>query len=332
MRVFIHSDAYRFLSANGGEPMTNLLVSLNAVLVVFSMILLGYLGRRLLKIPKETVSQFNRLVFYTMLPLMLFSNIYSADFEHMLRPVHGAFIIGSILLTVVISWIVVSAIEKEPSKRGVMIQAAFRSNYIILGIPLMRQLFPGDDLVIVSALVAIVAPMFNVLSILVFELTRGGKIETKRFLLNVIKSPLIIGTLLGFLIRALGLHLPYFLEQCVGQVGDATAAVMLIILGAQFELKLLKDQKKQMAFIVVARLFAIPAIVFALSLLFGFRGIEFAILIPVFASPIAVGSFNVAAELGGDADLAANAVAMTTLLSVFSLFAWIFFFKSMGFF
>ncbi len=312
--------------------MSDLLVALNAVLVVFSMIALGYGTRRLLKFKKETVSQFNRLVFYAMLPIMLFSNVYTADFENLLRPAYGVFMIASILIGVALSWIVVRIIEKDPSKRGVMVQGAFRSNYIILGIPLMQQLYPGDDLILVSALIAIIAPTYNILSIVILELSRGEKVKAGQFVASILKSPLIIGLMLGFLVRALHITLPVFIAQSVKQVAGATSAIALIVLGAQFEIRLLKDQVKQLTFIILARLFVIPGLVFAAAWLMGIRGMEFAILIPVFASPIAVGSYNLAAELGGDADLAANAVAMTTIVSILSLVIWIYTFKSAGMF
>ena len=39
-----------------------------------------------------------------------------------------------------------------------------------------------------------------------------------------------------------------------------------------------------------------------------------------------------AAQMGGDPDLAASAVTVTTLLSAATMFLWIFLFKSLGMF
>ena len=69
-----------------------------------------------------------------------------------------------------------------------------------------------------------------------------------------------------------------------------------------------------------------------ISALDGLRGPEFAALISMFATPAAVSSFSMAAQMGGNAELAASAVTVTTLLSAGTMFFWIFLFKSLGMF
>ena len=55
------------------------LLSLNAIASIFLMMGVGYGAKRLLGLEKEHVRRFNALVFHTLLPLMLFYNIYSSD-------------------------------------------------------------------------------------------------------------------------------------------------------------------------------------------------------------------------------------------------------------
>lgn len=46
----------------------------------------------------------------------------------------------------VFSWLFVKRVETDNSQRGVMIQASFRSNFLLLGMPLIQELCPGADL------------------------------------------------------------------------------------------------------------------------------------------------------------------------------------------
>ena len=62
----------------------------------------------------------------------------------------------------------------------------------------------------------------------------------------------------------------------------------------------------------------------------GFRGIEFATLISIFATPCAVAGFVMAQQMDSDADLAGNCVVFTSALSCFTIFCWIVLFKEMG--
>ena len=51
----------------------------------------------------------------------------------------------------------------------------------------------------------------------------------------------------------------------------------------------------------------------------------------VFGGPVAAATFTMAAELGGDKELAAELVVVSTSLCSFTLFGWIFLLKSLGF-
>ena len=58
--------------------------------------------------------------------------------------------------------------------------------------------------------------------------------------------------------------------------------------------------------------------------------IEYAILVSVFASPTAVSSAIMAAEMGADQDLANEIVVYTTMFSMISLLIIIYALKGMG--
>ena len=64
----------------------------------------------------------------------------------------------------------------------------------------------------------------------------------------------------------------------------------------------------------------------------GFRGIFFATLIPVFATPNAAPSFAMVQRMGGDAELAGSIVVMTSLFCPLAIFAWCCLFQVLGLF
>lgn len=77
--------------------------------------------------------RFNKVTFYTFMPVMLFYNIYISDFSQAVRLPYVLFVVGMALGMVVVAFGVVLLAEKAPERRGVMIQAAFRSNFVLLG-------------------------------------------------------------------------------------------------------------------------------------------------------------------------------------------------------
>ena len=77
-------------------------------------------------------------------------------------------------------------------------------------------------------------------------------------------------------------------------------------------------------------LISCAGVVLSSAALLGFRGVEFATLIGIFASPCAVAGFAMAQQMDSDAELAGNCVVFTTALSCLTLFGWIVLFHTLG--
>ncbi|MBR3391317.1 MAG: AEC family transporter [Firmicutes bacterium] len=313
--------------------MSSLLISFNAIVPLFMIIALGYLMKRLGVIGETEVKRFNTACFYTFMPIMLFYDIYTADLAGSVRPFFFIYTIGMIFLLTALTVLLVLRVEKDDSCRGVMIQAAFRSNFVLLGIPISTALVGGGGSVGVTALtVAIVVPLFNVMAVVVLEIFRGGRVKPGTILLNILKNPLIIGGLSGLFLKLLGVKLPQFLLIFGGKMESGCFAIALFLLGASFEFKFLSDYKKDLTLTVLLRLVVFPAVALFGAAVLGIRGVEFVTLIALFAAPCAINSFNMAMQMGGNKDLAASAVMTTSALSFFTLFIWVTLFKMLGMF
>ncbi len=213
-----------------------------------------------------------------------------------------------------------------------MIQAAFRSNFLLLGMPLIRELCPGADLATVSVMLAIVVPCYNVLAVITLETFSRKQIDVKKILLGIAKNPLILASAAGIVLNLSGLRLPTFLDNPISQLGTSASPVALLLLGAQFEFQDVRSHRRNLAICTALRLVVFPGVALPLAALTGLRGPEFAVLISMFATPTAVSSFSMAAQMGGSPELAASAVTVTTLLSAVTMFLWTFLFKSLGMF
>ncbi len=308
--------------------LNSFLLSINAIASIFVMMAVGYGAKRLLQLKKEHVARFNSLVFHTLLPLMLFYNVYNSD----IRGGVNLRCLGLALGVLAALFALVKRVEGENSQRGVMIQAAFRSNFLLLGMPLIRELCPGADLATVSVMLAIVVPCYNVLAVITLETFSRKQIDVKKILLGIAKNPLILASAAGIVLNLSGLRLPTFLDNPISQLGTSASPVALLLLGAQFEFQDVRSHRRNLAICTALRLVVFPGVALPLAALTGLRGPEFAVLISMFATPTAVSSFSMAAQMGGSPELAASAVTVTTLLSAVTMFLWTFLFKSLGMF
>lgn len=311
--------------------MENFIVCLNAVTPIFIIIALGYLARCLGDIKREDVFRFNRLAFRYFMPVMTFYNIYVSDLAASFNAKLLCFALLGVLAEWFVSLQIVKRTERRPERQGVIIQALYRSNFVIIGLPLAQQLLPtGTDFGCVVILLATVIPLYNVLAVITLEHFGGVKTSKLGLVLDILKNPMIVGTLAGILFQLLKLRLPSGLERAVAQLANATSPIMLFLLGGFFEFGDLKDELKTVSAIVIGRLIVIPAVMLGLACLLGFRGVEFASLLGAFASSTAIASFTMAQQMGGDAKLAGNAVVATSALCSLTLFMWAMIFKTAG--
>lgn len=312
--------------------MENLMISANAVLPMCLVMALGYGTRRLGWLRREEISTINKIAFRIFLPCLLYYNIYCSDLSGSFDPLLMAYAVGGVLLTFGLALGYTLLTEKLPERRGVLIQGMFRSNYVIMGIPVATALLGADQLGTVSILIAVIVPLFNMLAVVVLEVFRGQKPKPLHILCQIAKNPLVIGSVLGILTLVAGIRLPHILEQTIQSVSAIASPLQLFLLGAFFQFSGLKTYRRELVTVSIAKLIVSPGLFLGLGALLGFRGVAFVSLIGIFASPTAVNSFTMAQQMGGDAELAGDIVVTTSAASILTMFFWIFLFKSLGMF
>ena len=309
------------------------MLSVNAVLPMFLLLAAGYLSQRFGILSREDVPRTNKLGFRIFLPCQLFYNIYCAELGSAVRPKLILFALCGVLLVFAAAGYGVHRFEPIQDRKGVIAQGVFRSNFVIMGLPIAQALIGDGDLGPVAILIAVVVPVFNFLSVVILEKFRGGKVRTGEVLLEVAKNPLIIGSMLGIVFLLLKIRLPAVAEKAISNLGSIATPLQLFLLGAFFRFAGLRRYVRALSVVTLVKQFITPAVMLSTAALLGFRGVEFIALIGIFASPTAVNSFTMVQQMKcGDEELAGDIVVMTSAVSIFSFFVWIYLFKSLGVF
>ena len=309
------------------------MLSANAVLPMFMLLAAGFLSQKAGVLTREDVPRFNKVAFRIFLPCLLFYNIYCSDLSAAVKPGLIIYAVCGVLLVFAAAYLSVQHLVRREDWKGVIAQGIFRSNFVIMGIPIAQALVGADQLGAVTVLIAVVVPLFNFLSVYVLERFRGGNVNVRKVLLEVAKNPLIISSLLGILCQLLGIRLPGLLEQTVSSLSVIASPLQLFLLGAFFRFDGLGRYLKPLTAVTTVKLFVTPALLLGTAALLGIRGGDFVGLIGIFASPTAVNSFTMVQQMDcGDAELAGDIVVMTSAVSILSFFLWILIFKNFGIF
>ena len=217
-------------------------------------------------------------------------------------------------------------LSKKNSIRGVMLQGFFRSNFAILGLPLIDSICKGNSGGLTSVMVAVVVPLFNGLAVVALERFREGndRLDVWKLVKGVLSNPLIIGCSIALVFLLTGIKLPFVIEKSLKDIGSVATPLAIIVLGAGFEFSAIKGMAFEIATVVITRLVIVPIVTLIPAALLGFRGEALACLLIAFGSAVAVSSYSMAKQMDGDETLAAQVIVFSSVFCMFTLFMWIF--------
>ncbi|MBE6556085.1 MAG: AEC family transporter [Ruminococcaceae bacterium] len=317
--------------------MDSLIFALGAVAPIVFMVIIGYLLKKLDWMDARFARKANKLVFTAFMPVMLFLNIYRIED---LAGVNWSFILYVVIALLLIFFVSIPfsiMVASKKNRRGVLVQAAFRSGYSLIGIPLAESLYGTEGAIAATLLSAAVIPLFNVLAVVCLSAlgSEGGEgVSVKRILLGIVKNPLIIGIVTG--LAALGVRT--LLERAdiafrLSDIGplftilqylsNLAIPLALLVLGAQFEFSAVAAMKKEIVFGTAVRTVIVPVLTIGIAFLFfrdRFGPAHFACFVAVFATPVAVTTVPMAQEMDGDVTLAGQLVVWSTLVAAISVF------------
>ncbi|MBQ9938327.1 MAG: AEC family transporter [Oscillospiraceae bacterium] len=314
--------------------MDNILFSFGVVMPLFLTMVIGFGIKQFKLADAHFFSVANNVCFKVLLPLMIFNNLYTSNIEDIFDIKLIVFCVVSVIALTLLCLLIVPIFVKENAKRGVMVQGMFRSNYLLYGLPLITELSDSAGVAILSMLIVIIIPVFNVLAVVVLALfqSEGNKRPSaKTIIKNIFKNPLIIGSIIAVAAFLLKIQLPVFLEKTISSVASIATPLSLIILGGEFNFKNVGHTLKHTAITLFVRLIAAPAVIIFLAIQFGFSGASLCVILTLFACPVAVSSYVMAKNSGGDCDLAVNLVVFSTLFSSVTIFFFVLILRSLGY-
>lgn len=282
----------------------------------------------------------NKLVFHVCIPTMLFVNIYNIP---SIADVRWDIIVYALAVITVIfglGWVLGMVGTREPLRRGVIWQCAFRSNFAIIGLPLAQALGGDEGAAMAAVLSAFAIPAFSLYAVIALSVYTGKRKKPSEVIKSILLNPLTLGVAAGLaalLVRALQLAAfdrvvfslerdTRFLYMALSNLKAMTTPLALIVLGGQSEFSAVKGMLKEIAVASLARVVLAPALAICGAILLSKTGIlycgngEYAALIALFGSPVAVASAIMAGNMDADKQLATQLVVWTSILSVGTIF------------
>jgi malonate transporter len=290
-----------------------------ALLPVTVLIAFGLVLKRLPGFGSEEFwSGAERLAYYCLLPVLLFTSVAEVDVAHVpLARLAAALVIP----TVIVSIGIVSTrgvIARDLPGFTSVLQGGIRFNtYIALS--LAASLFGSEGTAVAAIVAAILVPTVNVVSSLGFEFLRTGPSSLVALLRGIITNPLVLGCVAGAAANLTGVGLPTPVAAVLDPLAAASLPIGLLCVGAGLRPFSVGEQARALIASTVIKLFVLPGLSLLSLLVFDVPAVP-ALVGMIFQSIATASSgYVMARQLGGDARLMAALIAGQTVVMLLTL-------------
>jgi malonate transporter and related proteins len=283
----------------------------------FLLILLGFLIRRGTALDRPVWDAAERLVYFLLFPVLLFSSIVqsplrAAETLSMTLAGVGTIAIGIGVALAIGRW---PGLDRRLHASGAQVAYRFNS-YIALA--LSERLQGAAGLAWVALLIALSVPLANVAA--VWPLARHGGHSYGR---ELARNPLIISTGLGLIGNASGLQLPDVVATVLQRVGGAALPLGLMAVGAGLTVGGVKSAPGLASALLAIRHVLLPIVAIALTFALHVGPEQSTVVVLFAALPTASSTYVLAARMGGAGGFVAGLVTVSTLLGMVSIPLWL---------
>ena len=210
----------------------NLVIAFQAVTPMFLLIAVGYFIQRKKFLDAHSIKKVNTMLFNTMFPCVAFYSLYGANIHEAFDPA----LIGYSVLMAILLWSLtiplVMKLEKDPAKRGAMIQAINRSNFLVIGFPIVENICGKENLAATALTIVGMLLVNNIFAVVVLEVFRGSRPKPLHMLKEILLNPIILATVVGTLCMVTEIQFPYVIEKTITSLGSTASSLALVVMGS----------------------------------------------------------------------------------------------------
>lgn len=289
------------------------------ILPIFVLILLGWTLRRWGGLADGFWRDLERLIYFVFFPALLFHSLSRGGLD--LGAAWPMLLVGIAYTLVGIGLGRLSGtfFQDPPRVYAAAFQASFRFNSYI-GLAVAGAMHGQDGIAAIGLLMGFLVPIANLAAVAV--LARHGQ-RRGQWLREILGNPLILATVGGLLFAVLGLSLPAVADGTLALLAQASLPLGLIAVGAGLRLAALDQARGHLWYGITVKLLVLPATACLLALAVGLDGLWLDIAVLLAALPVSTVAYVLANRMGGDGQIIAAQVSLSTLLAMVTLPGWL---------
>lgn len=289
---------------------------LTQVIILFILIILGYVLAKIRMLGEQAVKSITELVLMLVTPCVIIKS-FIREFDTALLK---SFLISLVaaLISHILFIIIANLIIKDSNKKTecVLKYGAIFSNCGYMSIPLQQALLGDDGVFFAASYIAVFNVFCWTYGIIIMS---GDKkyLTPKKLFIN----PGIIGITIGLLVFFFSIPIPKVIYEPISYMASLNTPLPMIIIGYHLAHSSLIAGLRSIKCIIaiIIKLVVLPLIVLCGLYICGIRGILLVSLVISCSAPTAANTTMFASKFGANTELSVNMVSLSTVLSIVSM-------------
>lgn len=289
--------------------------------IIVAIIVVGYLIGRFNLLGPSADRVLSRLAFFVLSPALLFTVLAEANVAHLFSaflPISAIAAVMDIAVFLVIALLLWRRSIPQATI-GALSSAYVNANNIGLPVSVYVLGDASSSAPVILLQLIVLAPI----ALTILDVSTSGKLSVARILLQPVRNPLIIGSLLGLIVAVTHVQIPAPVLAPFQLVGAAAVPVILMNFGMSLHgSRVLAPgtDRKDVILASTLKLAVMPVIAWLLAhFIWHLHGHQLFVVVVLAALPTAQNVFNYAQRYDSGVTLARDTVLITTALSIVAL-------------
>lgn len=300
---------------------------------IFIVVFVGYALKRFNMVPESLAGPLNTLAFNVLFPCLCVKQLQTTDMnmEYLWM---GIYAVITFLISVPILCAIVPKFVPQRGQAGVVIQGAFRSNSILFAMSLMISVCGEENSGPILVMVAVATLLFNSIAVIVLsrfsETGAQSSLSPLKTAIQILKNPLIVGTLVGIVLRILPIDMPKVIMTPINNLATSATPIAMLAIGLRFDFKSIAKNIKAIGIATLSKLVIMPLVWTVVGYLIGFRSYVLCAIFLEHACPSATGGVPMAEAMGCDSKLAGEIIIVQTICASVTIFIGVYLIRLFG--
>lgn len=298
----------------------NMQVVLNQMIELFLLLGVGYFLYKIHIIDNVFNGKLNQFVLCVAIPCMILNSALTITKYQPIHRVLAVLLIALfIFLTLPIAGFLIAKICRVPKQDlGLYIFMTTFSNIGFIGFPVMMSIFGNESVFYTTIFNLVYNTLVYTLGYVLINIGTGQKADIH---LKDIFSPATISCIVAFIIYLAHFHLPEVITKTIGTLGSMTSPLAMIIIGVTLANVSLKDVFSEVKIYpyTLLKQIVLPVLAYHLLHLFVHDVLTLGVSVICIAMPVGTMAVLLTNRNGGNSELAAKNVFITTLVSIASI-------------